>query len=162
MFLQENKLRNFVLVCLGQYCTKQLPVQGRNGHKRCSVKKGFLKNSAIFIKKHLCWNFFLIKLRAFRAATLLKKLHHRCFQVKFAKFLRASILKNICERLLLTMLAHSPQSSQCCPNMAETTLHKKITGAMLAQTTYRSSHRRCSVKRCVLKNFAIFTGKHLC
>ena len=36
------------------------------------------------------------------------------------------------------------------------------TGAMLAQTTYRSSHQRCSVKKCVLKNFTLFTGKHLC
>ena len=26
---------------------------------------------------------------------------------------------------------------------------------------FRSSHQRCSVKRTVLKNFAIFTGKHL-
>ena len=25
----------------------------------------------------------------------------------------------------------------------------------------RSSHRRCSIKKAVLKNFAIFTGKHL-
>ena len=25
----------------------------------------------------------------------------------------------------------------------------------------RSSHRMCSVKKVVLKNFAIFTGKHL-
>ena len=24
------------------------------------------------------------------------------------------------------------------------------------------SHRRCSIKKCVLKNFAIFIGKHLC
>ena len=27
---------------------------------------------------------------------------------------------------------------------------------------YEGSHRRCSVKKGVLKNFAIFTGKHLC
>ena len=27
---------------------------------------------------------------------------------------------------------------------------------------YRSSHRRCSIKICVLENFAKFTGKHLC
>ena len=27
---------------------------------------------------------------------------------------------------------------------------------------FRSSHRRCSVKEAVLKNFPIFTGKHLC
>ena len=91
-----------------------------------------------------------------------KKLHHRCFKVKFAKFLRTLILKNICKGLLLTMLAHSPQSSQCCPNTAETTLHKNFTGEVLAQTTYRSSHRRCSEKKCFLKNFALFTGKILC
>ena len=27
---------------------------------------------------------------------------------------------------------------------------------------YRSSHQRCSVKKGVLRNFAKFTGKHLC
>ena len=27
---------------------------------------------------------------------------------------------------------------------------------------YRSSHQRCSIKKVLLKNFAIFTGKHLC
>ena len=27
---------------------------------------------------------------------------------------------------------------------------------------FRGSHRRCSVKKCVLKYFAYFTGKHLC
>ena len=26
----------------------------------------------------------------------------------------------------------------------------------------RSSHLRCSIKKAVLNNFAIFTGKHLC
>ena len=40
---------------------------------------------------------------AFRPATLLKKrLQHWCFPVKFAKFLRTPILRNIWERLLLT------------------------------------------------------------
>ena len=27
--------------------------------------------------------------------------------------------------------------------------------------TDKSSHRRCSIKEAVLKNFAVFTGKHL-
>ena len=27
---------------------------------------------------------------------------------------------------------------------------------------YRSSHQRCSIKKGVLRNFTIFTGKHLC
>ena len=29
-------------------------------------------------------------------------------------------------------------------------------------TCFRSSHRRCPVRKCVLRNFAKFTGKHLC
>ena len=32
-----------------------------------------------------------------------KRLRHRCFPVKFAKFLRTPILKNICERLPLAL-----------------------------------------------------------
>ena len=39
----------------------------------------------------------------FRSATFLKRLQHRCFLVKFAKCLRTTILKNIWERLLLTL-----------------------------------------------------------
>ena len=66
--MKENSLHNFVLVCLGQDCTKQQPVQCRNSHQRCSVKKGVLKYFAIFTGKHLCWSFFLIKLGTFRAA----------------------------------------------------------------------------------------------
>ena len=65
-----------------------------------------------------------------------KKLHHRCFRVKFEKFLRTLILKNIYKR---------------CPNTAETTLHKKFTGVVLVQITYRRSHRRCSVKNMFLR-----------
>ena len=33
---------------------------------------------------------------------------------------------------------------------------------MLMISRFRSSHRRCSIKIGVLKNFAKFTGKHLC
>ena len=32
----------------------------------------------------------------------------------------------------------------------------------LLYQTDKSSHRRCSIKNAVLKNFAIFTGQHLC
>ena len=48
-------------------------------------KIGVLKNFADFKGKHLCWILFLI----IRLATLFKKrLKHRCFPVKLAKFLR--------------------------------------------------------------------------
>ena len=36
-------------------------------------KKAVLKNFAIFTGKQLCWSLFLIKLQAFRLATLLKR-----------------------------------------------------------------------------------------
>ena len=32
----------------------------------------------------------------------------------------------------------------------------------VSATTSRSSHRRCSVRNCVLRNFVKFTGKYLC
>ena len=37
-----------------------------------------------------------------------------------------------------------------------------FTKAMLHKIFFRSSHRRCSVRKSVLKDFAKFTGKHLC
>ena len=60
-------------------------------------KKRFLKNFAIFTGKHLCWSFSLIIFFKMR-------LQHRCVPVNIAEFLRAPILKNICERLLLPLV----------------------------------------------------------
>ena len=37
-----------------------------------------------------------------------------------------------------------------------------IVFAITVQMTTRSSHQRCSVRKGVLRNFAKFTGKHLC
>ena len=45
----------------------------KSSHRRCSVKKGVLKKVANFTGKHLCRGLFLIKLQAFRFATLLKE-----------------------------------------------------------------------------------------
>ena len=74
----------------------------RSRHRRCSVKKGILKNFANFTGKHLC-------LSLLQACNFIKKkLQHWCFPVKFTKFLRTSILKNICERLILF---NSPQNT---------------------------------------------------
>ena len=51
--------------------------QFKSSHQRCSVKKGV--KACNFIKE---------------------RLQHKCFPVKFGKFLRTIILKKICERLL--------------------------------------------------------------
>ena len=75
----------------------------RSSHQRCSIKKAVLKNFAIFLRKHLFWSLFLIKLQTFRSTTLIKRLQHRCFPVNIANFLKP-ILKNICKQLLLKHL----------------------------------------------------------
>ena len=49
-------------------------------------KIGVLKNFANFTTNHLRWSVFLIKLQS---NFILKSLQHRCFNVKFEKFLRA-------------------------------------------------------------------------
>ena len=67
----------------------------RSSHRRCSVKKGVLRNSTKFTGKQLCHSLFFNKVAALRPATLLKKiLWHRCFPVNFAKFPRTTFLKN--------------------------------------------------------------------
>ena len=74
----------------------------RSSHRRCSVKKGILKISQMSLEKK-CVGV------SYRSATLLKRdSKHWCFPVKFAKFLRTSIIKNICERLILF---NSPQNT---------------------------------------------------
>ena len=41
------------------------------------------------------------KVTVFKTSNFIKKrLQHSCFSVKFAKFLKSAILKNICEQLL--------------------------------------------------------------
>ena len=66
----------------------------RSRHRRCSAKKGVLKTFAHFTGKHLCWSLL-------QACNVIKF-------AKFAKYLRTSILKNICERLILF---NSPQNT---------------------------------------------------
>ena len=75
---------------------------GLNGssHRRCSVRKGVIRNFAKFTGKHLCQSPFFDKNAGFRLATLLKKrLWYRCFPVNFANFLRAPFLQNTSVRL---------------------------------------------------------------
>ena len=74
-------------------------------HRRCSLRKGVLRNFAKFIWKHLCQSFFVTKVTGLRPAILLKKrFWHRCFPVNFAKFWRALFTQNTSGRLLLIVL----------------------------------------------------------
>ena len=74
----------------------------RSSHRRCSLKKGVLRNFAKFTRKHLCQRPFFNKVAGLRPAAFLKKsLWHRCFHINFAKFLRTPFLQNTSGRLLL-------------------------------------------------------------
>ena len=66
---------------------------------RCSIKKLLFKNLAIFTGKHLCWSLFFNENAGLQSCNFFKKrLKHRRFPVNNAKFLRALVLINICER----------------------------------------------------------------
>ena len=80
----------------------------RSSQRRCTVKEGVLRKIPNFRRKLLCWSLFLIKPQAQACNFITKRLQHKGFRVKFAKFLRTSILKNIWERLLLFV---SPQNT---------------------------------------------------
>ena len=71
----------------------------RSSRPELICKKAGLKNYAEFIGKYLCRSLFLIKLQAFRSATLLKRNSSTGVFCDFAKFLRTSILKNIYETI---------------------------------------------------------------
>ena len=65
-------------------------------------KKTVLKNFSIFTEKNLCCSPFLNRAAGPQTCNFIKnRLQHRYFPVNIAKFLRTSILENICERLLL-------------------------------------------------------------
>ena len=58
---------------VSDYCLRKIKhFSNRSSQRMCSVKKGVVKNFAIFIGKHLYWNLLLIKLQAFRPQILEK------------------------------------------------------------------------------------------
>ena len=93
----------FLIVVLnrGDHCKELF----RTSPRRCSVKKGALKNFAKLTRRQLCQSLFFNKVPGLRPATLLKmRLWRRCFSVNFAKFLRTLFLQNSSRRLLLIFL----------------------------------------------------------
>ena len=123
-------------------------------------KKGVLRNFAKFTRKHLCQSLLFNKVAWLSPATLLKKkLWHRCFPVNFAKFLKTPFLTE--EHIFLqnasSVLFCLVTYSHILENCGEE--DRKNLGLSF-QT--RSNRRRSSMKKGVLKNFAKFTGKHLC
>ena len=85
-----------------QECMKHFLTKLGSSHRRCSVRKGVLRDFAKFPGKHLCQSLFFNKVAGLRPATLLKnRLWQMCLPVSFAKFLRTPFLQNTYRRLLL-------------------------------------------------------------
>ena len=100
----------------------------RNSHPDVLCKKGVLRNFAKFTGKYLCQSLFSNKVAGLRPAALLQDSGTSVF---------LWILWNFQEYLfsrtpLDNCFCIGKSYTQCCPNMPETTLHKKITCAILA------------------------------
>ena len=97
VFILENRV--FFLKCYIDWHSRKGPIRR---HRRCSTRKGVLRNSAKFTGKDLCRGLFFNKVTSLRPATLLKKkLRRRCFPVSFSQFLRTLLLQNTPGWLLL-------------------------------------------------------------
>ena len=59
----------------------------KSSRSQMFFKIGVFKNFKIFTGKHLCWSLFLIMFQASTLQVFKKRLQHRGFPVKFAKFL---------------------------------------------------------------------------
>ena len=76
----------------------------RRSPKRCSIKRGVLKNVAKLTGKFLRQSLFFSKVAGLKPATLIKKrLWHRCLPVNFAKFLRTPFFTEHLWWLLLSV-----------------------------------------------------------
>ena len=85
----------------------------RSSHQRCSVKKVFLKISHIS-RETLMVESLLNKDGGLQTCNSIKNgLKHRCFFVKFVRFLRTPILNNICEGLFLDLDVKFPAWVSC-------------------------------------------------
>ena len=75
----------------------------RSSHRRCFIKRLFLR---ILQCSHesTCLGVSFNKAAGLKTSNFIKKrLQHRCFPVSIAKFLRTTVLKSSCERLLLKL-----------------------------------------------------------
>ena len=85
--------------------------KSRSSHRRCSAKKVVLKNFAVFTRKHLYWSLFLIKLQAFRPASLLKWTPTQTFSCKYSEIYKSTYF----EKYLWTAASVSQRFSWVTP-----------------------------------------------
>ena len=70
------------------YCLISQEINKKNSHRRCSVKKGVLRNLTKFTGKHLCQSLFFNRVAGAACNFIKKRFLHRCFPVNFAKIFK--------------------------------------------------------------------------
>ena len=88
--------------------------QNRSSCYQMFFKVDVLKIFGTFTRKYLCWSLFLIKLQAWRTI-IKKKLQHRCFPVKFAKFIKTPFLTEHLQWLLQSKVDIQPHHGKYVP-----------------------------------------------
>ena len=81
--------------------TSEIMLQKQSPEVFC--KRAVFKDFVIFIRKHLCWSLFLIKLQA-RPATLLRRDSHTSLLLWILSNFQENLFWRRCERLLLMLL----------------------------------------------------------
>ena len=78
----------------------------RSNQRKCSLKKGVLKNFAKFTGNHLCQSLFFNKVEGLRTATLLKKTLAEVFSYEFCEILKNTCFTEHLRWLLLIFFTH--------------------------------------------------------
>ena len=81
--------------------TSEIMLQKQSPEVFC--KRAVFKDFVIFIRKHLCWSLFLIKLQT-RPATLLRRDSHTSLLLWILSNFQENLFWRRCERLLLMLL----------------------------------------------------------
>ena len=99
----------------------------RSSHRRCSIKKGIVRNFAKFTRKYLCQSLFFNKSAGLRPKAcnfIEKETRHRCFPANFSKFLTTPFLQNNSGRLLLVYFARFSDELFCVSIITRSTINK--------------------------------------
>ena len=104
-----------------------------------------------------CCTLFMLHFLGIQVSIFINNgLHHWCFFVEIVKLSRTPILENISERLFQNILSRI----LIMPKSHNIVILQRMNGLILLRS--EAVVQRCSVKKCVLRNFAKVTGKHMC
>ena len=93
IFFHRTQITSYICpVHIAKFLRTAFLYTSRSSRLQMFFKIGAFKSFAKFTGKHLCWSLFLKKLAGSRPATLLKRLQHRCFPVRFTKLLKTPFL----------------------------------------------------------------------